>query len=263
MMRTFFFIAILSLYVPIKSIYANGHCSDVNPYLPPCLDNFNTQLTEEWLKLLDPNYQEIKDENLILGSTLSWSNKISVVRDVQISNLRIRQVRLKDNDCQYGYRDVLELDGMINKDTVLILDKLLDEIKEICHYSVQVTLNSGGGYIINGIEVGRIFRKYGVQTLLMEGQKCQSSCSTAFFGGLYRLMQNNSELMMHAPYINTGYFSISCSSEVEANELKVFYIDMLGVEIGNLLFERTMSYCSTNDGWTLNKDAAELIGLLR
>ena len=90
-----------------------------------------------------------------------------------------------------------------------------------------------------------------------------SSCSTAFFGGIYRKMKKDAEIMMHSPYIKTGFISIQCASTTQATKLKNYYNLMLGWDTGNLLYERTMKYCSTNDGWRLNKDAAELYGILK
>ena len=37
---------------------------------------------------------------------------------------------------------------------------------------------------------------------------------------------------------------------------------MLGQNVGNLLHDRTMQYCSKTDGWELNPDAARIFGIL-
>ena len=42
---------------------------------------------------------------------------------------------------------------------------------------------------------------------------------------------------------------------------KNYYIQRLGTSEGETLFNRTMRYCSTTEGWTLNKDAAKLFGI--
>ena len=38
--------------------------------------------------------------------------------------------------------------------------------------------------------------------------------------------------------------------------------EMLNETDGEFLYKRTMSYCSQSSGWSLNKDAADLFGLL-
>lgn len=199
----------------------------------------------------------------ILGSSYVWSNYIETIKDIRVSNLRIKVVKVKDNNCKVGYDHIIEIEGMINDDTVFILDKILQDAKKICpEFATLVTLNSGGGYINSGIEVGRLFRKYAVATYLTKDQKCMSSCSTAFLGGYYRDMKENSQLMMHSPYLNVGYNSIRCASKEDVNNLLIYYQDMIGNDLGKLLFDRTMQYCDTDSGWTLNKDAAEVFGII-
>lgn len=198
----------------------------------------------------------------ILGTNRVWTDYIETVKDVKVSNLRIKQVKVKSDECPQGYIDILELDGMFNDDAVFILEKLLSEISKKCDKAPNVILNSGGGYIVSGIEVGEIFRKYNVSARILKGQKCQSSCSTAFFGGLYRHMSEGAELMMHSPYIYSSRYSISCASKKDASKLEQYYYKMLGYDVAKILFDRTMKYCSTSDGWKLNRDAAEIFGVL-
>ena len=199
----------------------------------------------------------------ILGSSNVWAGYVETVKDIRVSDLRIKVVKLKNNTCNAGIRHAIEIEGMINDDAVFILEKLLLDAERICpKVATTVTLNSGGGYLNSGIEVGKLFRKYYVQTYLTGDQKCMSSCSTAFLGGYYRSMYENSELMMHSPYLNTGYNSIKCASKTDVNLLLNYYQDMIGNDLGSLLFDRTMQYCDTNNGWTLNADAAEVFGIL-
>lgn len=199
----------------------------------------------------------------ILGSNVSWNNYVTTINDIKVSNLRVKQVRLKNSNCPGGYQDVLELDGGFNDDTVFVLEKLLSSMMTCTGYAPEVTLNSGGGELASGIEVGKTFRKYGVTTRILDGQKCQSSCSTAWLGGEVRKMsRNDSELLMHSPYIVTDALSISCVSKSQVQRLRDYYIEMLDEDLGELLFDRTMKYCSTTDGWRLNHDAAKIFGLL-
>jgi hypothetical protein len=44
--------------------------------------------------------------------------------------------------------------------------------------------------------------------------------------------------------------------------LRRYYIARIGDEDGELLFNRTMKYCSNKNGWRLNRDAAGLFGIL-
>ena len=205
----------------------------------------------------------------ILGSSYSWINYHSTINDIMIGDLNIKHVRISDSSCNQGYNDKIELDGTINNDATIIIEKFLKEInndigkciKGSETISTEITLNSDGGYLVEGIALGRIFRKYEVETSITKNQKCRSSCSTAFLGGKFRDMRHDALLMIHSPYKEYGFF-IKCASKNEISLLKKYYIEMLGVETGNLLFDRTMQYCSKSDGWTLNPDAAEILGIL-
>ena len=205
----------------------------------------------------------------ILGSTYVWIDYHSTIKDIKIGDLRVRHVRTNNSSCNQGFDDVIELDGTINNDATIVVEKILKEINDgvgKCVVGSQplattIALNSDGGYLVEGIALGKIFRKYGAQTVLYKNQKCRSSCSTAFFGGKYRSMVENALLMMHSPYLDEGY-SIRCASNNEARILKEYYKDMLGNDVGKLLYNRTMQYCSKSDGWELNPDAAQILGIL-
>ena len=71
--------------------------------------------------------------------------------------------------------------------------------------------------------------------------------------------------MFHAPYsydiaaLEKGKVEIECQYENE--KLQKYYIEMLGNEDGELLYKRTMSYCGIEASWSLNKDAAKILGI--
>jgi hypothetical protein len=199
---------------------------------------------------------------LFITSSFSIANADKIINDIKVGELRIKFIEVKDSNCSSGKRPRIELEGFINNDAVFILEKLLKDSNNMCsQIATTVTLNSGGGFIEDGIQAGRLLRKYGVYTYVYPNDICYSSCSAIFLGGYYRGMGKNSELLMHSPYYVNDY-SIRCQSDAEASNLRNYYIDMLGYDLGELLFNRTMSYCGTNAGWTLNDDAAEIFGLL-
>ena len=92
------------------------------------------------------------------------------------------------------------------------------------------------------------------------GQKCASSCAIAFLGGTFRTMNFDAELLFHAPYLNKGV-AIDCSDRGQVAGLLKYYKQMLGNKEGSYLLERTMSYCSATEGWTLNSGGAELFNI--
>ena len=72
---------------------------------------------------------------------------------------------------------------------------------------------------------------------------------------------------VQAPYFSDknkyGEKDIDCDvGEESPNELKDYYISMTDKETGERLVERTMWYCSANDGWVFTGSAAaELDGI--
>jgi hypothetical protein len=61
-----------------------------------------------------------------------------------------------------------------------------------------------------------------------------------------------------------GEVNANCAAvkEPELIELKNYYTEMTGSEAGQRLYDRTMWYCSAEDGWVVQGgDAAELYGI--
>lgn len=211
----------------------------------------------------------------ILGTTHGWSDaSIKVLLDAKIDKLRIRHIRKNNEMCVSGYQDHLEIEGQIGPDSTEAVKRLLPQLHS-CIYdkSTGATvkyayLSSRGGYLSDGFEMGRLFRKHRVATVITNGQECSSSCAIAFLGGTGRFMNGDGKLMFHAPYTSNGFrsafgeLSIDCSDRGQVADLANYYNSVLGDKIGDFLLKRTMSYCSSSDGWTLNADGAKLLGLL-
>ena len=86
-------------------------------------------------------------------------------------------------------------------------------------------------------------------------------------GGVERLMESDSIIMFHSPYLPDlnaqGDRIANCDigSETTARLLE-YYQEMTSPEQGERLMNRTMSYCSAEDGWVLRGSAAaELFGV--
>lgn len=205
----------------------------------------------------------------VLGSSnMEWVNYVSTEKDILINELRIKLIQLNSDACQKGKLYVIELDGEINSEATYVIESLLKELdlkkcinNDGVHLVTNITLNSNGGYVESGIKLGKIFRKYSVYTLLADGQECSSSCAYAFVGGKFRSMSNNTELMFHSPYYTADFQNIYCTTKQSEKELNNYFISMLGDKFGNTLFTKTMNYCSISEGWSVNKDAAEIYGL--
>lgn len=202
----------------------------------------------------------------ILGNTYGWdAADIQILVDAQVGQLRIRHVRRSDANCVSGYSDHLEIQGHIGPDSTAAVERLLPKLHECIgsdgtNYSNLVYLSSGGGMLIDGFRMGILFREYQVTTDVGGDARCASSCAIAFLGGTFRIMDHEGQLLFHAPYRANG-IAIDCTNSGDVDELNVYYKTMLGSGDGQYLFDRTMSYCSSSSGWTLNADGAKLFNI--
>lgn len=203
------------------------------------------------------------------------SGNYEIISDIEVSDLKIRHVRKTDStQCKDRSQDDdhIEMSGPINPDTPFIIERLLKRINDspnrcespdpkYTYIATRVYLNSGGGYMQDGYALGRLFRKEQVSTRIVVNGECFSSCATAFLGGKYRSLQKGGKLMFHAPYAYTSRYDISCAKK--DTQLLTYMKEMLSETDGDFLYKRTMSYCSQSSGWSLNRDAAEIFGLLK
>ena len=204
---------------------------------------------------------------VVLGLLLTNCSSTKVVRNIKINNLTVTE-SISSNTCKTGTHYNLSLNGEINEDASLVIEKLLSEqLNNKCINKdgkwivASVYLNSNGGYLSDGFKLGEIFSKYRVSTRIGNDDTCMSSCATAFLGGKWRSMYKGSKLMVHAPYKYVSSQTIECSSNSAALKLKKYYISKIGKKDGEILFDRTMKYCGTSEGWFINKDAARIFNI--
>ena len=204
----------------------------------------------------------------ILGSTRGYTaSDITVQSDINVSGLRIRYStrdakEVEKGLCPSGKVAMIELSGPIGPDSSEILQRILSKTKPCNHLNASVYLNSNGGRLSDGYKLANIFKKYSVFTIVMDGQTCASACAIAYLGGEIRTVMGDGQLVFHAPYVKnpiTG--DAQCKTRAESEELRNFYISLIGRKDGAYLFERTMDSCSTTGGWVINKDAAKMFGI--
>jgi ATP-dependent protease ClpP protease subunit len=202
-----------------------------------------------------------------------------ILQDVQVSGLRVKLERSHMTSTSYfyeycrgrRYRDTIDVNGVINSDTAFIIGNMLKRISETMECSPRkqtpvpmVFLNSNGGSVYDGFEIGNLFNQYRVHAVVLgwDGgySTCASSCAIAFLGAPYRSMDGR--MVFHAPYTYVGNSrQINCKNTAVNDDLKGYYRHFLGNENGDRLYDRTMRYCSTDDGWTVNEDAALMYGI--
>lgn len=186
----------------------------------------------------------------------------NVIKDVKFSSVRIKQVEtdfhgFAKSFCPSG-NIFYEIYGDINDDTVFAF-KTLFQARKHCGYT-EVLLFSGGGYLEDGFELGRFFRKNSISTYVIPDADCASSCAVAFLGGTQRVLAGNGNLMFHSPYYKRTH-GIECVKK--SPDLLNYYRDMIGSSMGTALYEKTLRECSNRDGWTINRDAAQMYDIVK
>ena len=197
--------------------------------------------------------------------------------DTEVYNIDLLKVttQTKKNTsfCKSGSEHRILVEGQISPDSSFAMARLLLRLQPCKNASgreiipVTVFLKSDGGFLNDGYLMGETFRERGVTTIVEDGEICASSCAVAFLGGAKRLVEDGAAIMYHAPYFNGknsyGKRDINCDVGDKAlAELNSFYRKMTDEETGDRLFERTMWYCSAEDGWVVKGgSAAELFGI--
>lgn len=89
-----------------------------------------------------------------------------------------------------------------------------------------VVLNSGGGNLIAGLQIGRAIRLRGFATAVPSNALCASACALAWLAGSPRLLDANSKVGFHAAY---RLVNGKASESGAANALVGAYLNQLGL----------------------------------
>jgi hypothetical protein len=135
-------------------------------------------------------------------------------------------------------------------------------LKEVTTHGIEgasVYLNSPGGDLMEGVELGRLIRRFGFDTYVgqesseefkhLPGQ-CYSACVLAFVGGRYRYDTPSSKIGVHRFYTeSTTNADMDIAQILSATITN--YLTEMDVDIG--LFDR-MSKAGKNEIYVLGKD---------
>jgi len=193
----------------------------------------------------------------------------------EVGNVRISVSSLgPDWLCDSGAITRIHIDGEINPDVSLAADRILKQ-KSACQKQGSedvirplVTLSSRGGTVTDGYKLAKTLRAQEVSTGIRSEDLCASACALGFLGGRERFLSTTGTLLFHAPYLSprssgAGSGPVDCDIGDEAiAALGRFFDEMIGPENGQVLLQRTLSYCSDSEGWTVKgPNAAALFGI--
>jgi len=105
------------------------------------------------------------------------------------------------------FRDtaLVYLDGRIDAEAPERLTRALDGING----RISIWLNSPGGNLFAGMQLGRVIREHGASTHIIDSRTllpgaCFSACSLAFLGGVYRFNDNGARYGVHRASLRGG-----------------------------------------------------------
>ena len=102
-----------------------------------------------------------------------------------------------------------------------------------------------------------VFKEWELDKILIQAYKKGKILAGVSAGAICLFNQGITDSWAH------GLRVMDCMNllEDESMYLASYYITALGTEDGYTLWEKTMSNCSLNSGWTINADAAKIYGI--
>ena len=196
----------------------------------------------------------------------------------------VRRVRNKLTQENFlCHEDHIEISGVVNPELSFLVTKILKNIhqdparcvfasgkKEITQasktqgntfseLSIDVYLDSPGGFVSDGIEMSRTFLDYSVTTIVPPDSECASACTLLFLAGRERSLSQNSSLGFHSSYVITDNdLGFSCLDDFAS--LEAAYGRLVGRELTQFISDRAL-VCNPFDTYKFNQDAALVIGL--
>lgn len=106
---------------------------------------------------------------------------------------------------------------------------------------IDVWLNSAGGNLFAGMQLGRIIRVHGARTYIIDARtlragECYSACSLAFLGGVYRFNNNGARYGVHRASLRVGESAGGADLEPQLSAAVGSYIREMGVDARLLAF---------------------------
>src|SRR5262245_54626706 len=132
-----------------------------------------------------------------------------------------------------AFRDttVVYLDGRIDAGAPSRLAQALEGIDG----RIATWLNSPGGNLFAGMQLGRVIRKHGASTHIIDSRtllpgECYSACSVAFLGGVYRFNDNGARYGVHRASLRGGPKSGDPDLDQDLSSAIRAYVREMGVD---------------------------------
>lgn len=125
----------------------------------------------------------------------------------------------------------------------------------LAHSSAVVILNSNGGLLLPGLEMGKAIRLKGFATVVPDGFQCASACALAWLAGTPRLLSPNGRVGFHAAYLESDGRRMPTST---GNALVGAYLNQLNLPTSAVIY---ITSAPPEDMRWLNLDDAQRNGI--
>jgi hypothetical protein len=132
-----------------------------------------------------------------------------------------------------AFRDttVVYLDGRIDAGAPARLAQALEGVDG----RIAIWLNSPGGNLFAGMQLGRVIRKHGASTHIIDSRtllpgECYSACSVAFLGGVYRFNDNGARYGVHRTSLRGGQKTGDPDLDQDLSSAIRAYVREMGVD---------------------------------
>ena len=132
-----------------------------------------------------------------------------------------------------AFRDttVVYLDGRIDAGAPVRLAQALEGVDG----RIAIWLNSPGGNLFAGMQLGRVIRKHGASTHIIDSRtllpgECYSACSVAFLGGVYRFNDNGARYGVHRASLRGGPKTADPDLDRDLSSAIRAYVREMGVD---------------------------------
>ena len=132
-------------------------------------------------------------------------------------------------------------------------DRFLD--LALSRRNALVTLDSPGGNLKAGIEIGKFIRLRNYVTLVPNSAACASACALAWLGGIRRVMGGRANVGFHAAYMSSGSGTEITGS---GNALVGAYLNKLGYTSPTIIY---LTSAAPNEMTWLSAERAAAVGL--
>lgn len=154
---------------------------------------------------------------------------------------------------------VIALQGRISRDTALQFDKVVKKAAEFGCRDPLLLLESPGGSLMTGIELGRDVHYSGFRTIVRD--YCASACALIFLGGKQRILAGSrARIGLHQAASIDQWGNRSCrgSRFDESSREKRRYLRRILPEQADVIFDRAMATPCTEISWVRGDEALSL-----